>query len=295
MPGTPNATSRAGRLEALCNQGSPRTRFDRLGHRRDPIQAHGARSPPRHPLRARPHRAEDAAQPLLPGAPLHGLRQREARVAGPLPRHEGRGRLGRGLHGGGARQPGLRLLAGGVAARLGRRRRPQSRPHVRGGPPLRLARGGRADPRRRARNDARVPLAGDRALAARERLLHARRRQERWSSTTSAGCSRTGSGQPEAVRDVGARHRLRLRRPQLPAAPVPLALLQQAHRRVRRLAREPRPLLAGDARGRARGGRRRLRDRRSALRRRARPRRRRARGGARASSGSPTTSSTSGT
>ena len=92
--------------------------------------------------------------------------------------------------------------------------------------------------------------------------------------------SRLGPGSPGRSRRRG-RHRLRLRRPQLPAPPVPLALLQQAHRRVRRLAREPRPLLAGDARGRARGRRRRLRDRRAALRGRARPRRRRARGGAR--------------
>ena len=79
----------------------------------------------------------------------------------------------------------------------------------------------------------------------------------------------------------GLRHRLRLRRPQLPAAAVPLAVLQPAHGRVRRLAGEPGALLARDAGGRARGGRRRLRDRRAALRGRARPRRGRARGGAR--------------
>jgi 2,4-dienoyl-CoA reductase-like NADH-dependent reductase (Old Yellow Enzyme family) len=40
-----------------------------------------------------------------------------------------------------------------------------------------------------------------------------------------------------------------------PAAAVPDAVLQQAHRRVRRLDREPRPLLARDARGGARGDR----------------------------------------
>ena len=47
----------------------------------------------------------------------------------------------------------------------------------------------------------------------------------------------------------------------LPAGPVPVAVLQPAHRRVRRLAGQPRALLARDARARARRGRRRLRDR----------------------------------
>ena len=77
------------------------------------------------------------------------------------------------------------------------------------------------------------------------------------------------------------RHRLRLRRAHLPAGPVPLARLQPAQRRVRRLARQPRALLARDARSGARGGRRRLRDR---LPRRRRPHgraRRRHRRGAR--------------
>ena len=56
------------------------------------------RPAPRHPVRAGPDRAEDAAQPLLPGAALHRLRRREAVDAGGVPRHEGRGRLGGGLH-----------------------------------------------------------------------------------------------------------------------------------------------------------------------------------------------------
>ena len=47
----------------------------------------------------------------------------------------------------------------------------------------------------------------------------------------------------------------------LPAEAVPLAVLQPAHRRVRRLLRKPRAFLAGDARAGAGGGRRRLRDR----------------------------------
>ena len=53
----------------------------------------------------------------------------------------------------------------------------------------------------------------------------------------------------ERSRERRLRHRLRLRRAHLPAGPVPLAALQPAHRRVRRLAREPRALLARDARG----------------------------------------------
>ena len=77
------------------------------------------------------------------------------------------------------------------------------------------------------------------------------------------------------------RHRLRVRRPQLPADAVPVALLQQAHRRVRRRPRESRPLLARDARGRARGGRRGVRHRGPHRGRGARPVRRRARRGTR--------------
>src|SRR5712692_1160818 len=46
----------------------------------------------------------------------------------------------------------------------------------------------------------------------------------------------------------GVRHRLRLRLALVPAAAVPDALLQQANRRVRRLDREPCPLLEGNDR-----------------------------------------------
>ena len=72
------------------------------------------------------------------------------------------------------------------------------------------------------------------------------------------------------ARDVGVRHHQRPRRrvrrdhPALPDGQV-----QPPHRRVRRLAREPRPLLARDDRAGSRGGRRRLRDHRAALRRHA--------------------------
>ena len=57
------------------------------------------RSTPRHPLRARPDRARDAAEPLLPGAALHRVRRHEAVHPGRAPRHEGRRRLGCGVHG----------------------------------------------------------------------------------------------------------------------------------------------------------------------------------------------------
>ena len=73
-----------------------------------------------------------------------------------------------------------------------------------------------------------------------------------------------GAGLLRRGREAGARrrlrHRLRLRLALVPAAAVPDAVLQPAHRRVRRLVREPRPLLARDDRAGPRGGRRRLRD-----------------------------------
>ena len=74
---------------------------------------------------------------------------------------------------------------------------------------------------------------------------------------------------PEPLRrrgEAGAhrrvRHHLRLRLALVPATAVPDALLQPPHGRVRRLLREPRPLLARDDREGQGGRRRRLRDRR---------------------------------
>ena len=155
--------------------------------------------------------------------------------------------------------------------------------------------GRRADPRRRPRH-RRASRAGRRSRPRSSRATTTRssspKAMERGRHPPRAGGLGAG-GQARPRRRV--RHRLRLRRAQLPAAAVPLALLQQAHRRVRRLAREPRALLARDARGRARGGRRRLRDRRAALRRGARRRRASSSRRGSTSSGSPTTSSTSGT
>ena len=77
------------------------------------------------------------------------------------------------------------------------------------------------------------------------------------------------------------RHRLRVRVAHLPAHPVPLAGLQPPHRRLRRLVREPGPVLARGDRARARGGGGRLRDRGADRRRHARGLGRRARGGPR--------------
>ena len=56
-----------------------------------------------------------------------------------------------------------------------------------------------------------------------------------------------------------ARRRRGARRERLPAAPVPRAVEQRAHRRLRRLAREPRPPDDRDHDGRGRGDRRRPR------------------------------------
>ena len=58
----------------------------------------GARPEVRRPLRAGPGRPEDPAQPLLAGPALQRRGLGQARHAGRVPRHEGRGRLGRGLH-----------------------------------------------------------------------------------------------------------------------------------------------------------------------------------------------------
>ncbi len=166
--------------------------------------------------------------------------------------------------------------------------------HVRGGARARRARRHRADAQRRPCSHPAVALAGRRAFAARERLRPDLRAQGDGEGRHQASPGRLGLCR-QGVALSGIRHRLRLRRPQLPADAVPLPLLQQAHRRVRRLAREPSALLARDPRGRPRGGRRRLRDRGAD-----RASTRSAPAGveleeASSSSGSPTTSSISGT
>ena len=120
------------------------------------------------------------------------------------------------------------------------------------------ARRGRALVRRPARALHGVPLRRSRAVADPDRLRvpHVRDRGGQGRHPLPPAPLRRG-------REAGAhgrlRHRLRLRLPLLPAAAVPDAVLQPPHRRVRRLLREPRPLLARDDRAGEGGCRRRLR------------------------------------
>ena len=139
---------------------------------------HGTRPAPRHPLRARRDRAEDAAKPLLPGAPLHGLRRREAVVAGRPPRGQGRGRLGGGLH--------------RVLHRLARRRRDAVHLGADVGRPR--PRPSRARARRRPTGTGRWPASSSRtpARTARTARRGFRRRLPRRSRATSRTSRRSG-------------------------------------------------------------------------------------------------------
>ena len=89
-----------------------------------------------------------------------------------------------------------------------------------------------------------------------------------------------GGGRPPRGRG-GLRHRLRLRLALVPADAVPLVAHEPAHRRVWRVGREPRAVLAGGDRARPRCDRRPLRDRRAGGGRLVRGDRHRAGGGRR--------------
>ena len=115
--------------------------------------------------------------------------------------------------------------------------------------------------------ESRLPPA--RAVADRERLGRRGRAQGDGGSPTSAAC-RTSGWPPPGGPARGVRHPLRVRLPHVPADPVPLAALQPPHRRLRRLVREPQPLLARGDRAGEGGDRRRLRDRHTDRRRHAR-------------------------
>ena len=165
----------------------------------------------------------------------------------------------------------------------------------RGGARARRAGRRRALARRRVRRDARVAAAAARAVAARQRLRRRSPCRRRWTCADIRRVQDEWVAAARRARDGRLRHRVRVRLAHLPADAVPLAGLQPPHRRVRRLVREPRAVLAGGDRAGARGGRRRLRDRRSDRGRHARAVGRRAgRRGSR-SSARPTTWSTSGT
>ena len=177
--------------------------------------------------------------------------------------------------------PGVRRHHACVGADLGRGRRAQPGLHVR--PAARLRRAGRhrAVVRRAARAEHGEPPYRAGPLADPLRL-----RGQQLSPHDGLGRHRAGPALLRRRRDPvarrGLRHHLRLRGPLLSAPAVPVALLQQAHGRLRRQLREPGALLARDARAGARGGRRHLRDRLALRRRRPRPDRRQGRRGRRA-------------
>ena len=139
------------------------------------LPRNASRSAPRHPLRARAHRAEDAAQPLLPGAALHRVRRREAVVAGAPPRRQGRGRLGRRQHGVLHDQRRVRRDAVRVGAHVGRGRRAAAR----------------ARPATRRTATGRWPASSSRTRArtARTASRACRRRRRRRSRATSPPAS----------------------------------------------------------------------------------------------------------
>ena len=204
----------------------------------------------RDPLRARPDRAGDGAQPLLPGAALlrHGACP-PASARGDAG-GEGGGRLGSRLHRGDRDPSELGPGAGRRAAALGRARRPRAEADDGRRARPRGAGRDRARPQRPARPE---PLH---AHAARGLEPHVARHRPaaagacdgppRHPRAQTVACAR----RPQRRRGR-LRHRLRLRRPpHVGAAPLPVARAEPAGRRVRRLAREPRAADARAPRGR---------------------------------------------
>ena len=211
-----------------------------------------------------PDRPEDDEEPLLPDPALQRFRVGEADEPGVLPRDEGGRRLRSLLHRVLLDLARVRRHPPGLGAPLGRRRHQEPLGHVRHAPRARRAGRLRALVRRPARALHGDALRPERAVADPERLrvpdlLH-RDGQGRHPLPPAALRRRRQAGA-----DGRLRHRLRLRLALLPPAAVPDAVLQQAHRRVRRLVREPRPLLARDDRAGEGGRRRRHRDLRAAV------------------------------
>ena len=162
------------------------------GRDRGDGRAGGPGAPPRHPLRAGADRAEDASQPLLPGAPLHRLRGREAVDAGRLPGHEGRGRLGGGVHRVLLDQPRERRDAVRLGAAVGRRGRARAVADGRRRPPPRRPGRRRAVARRPVRRGPRVAAAAARPVPDRKRLRRDHRAQGDGRAPTSAASRTTG-------------------------------------------------------------------------------------------------------
>ena len=231
----------------------------------------------RHPLRARAHRAQDVAQSLLPGAALHRIRHREAVVASPSPRRQGRGRLGGDQHRVLHHQRGVGRDAVRLGSHVGRARREGAGGDVRRGASPRRARRYRALAHRCACREQRIAPARGRSLPDRERLRHGARAARDDPARHPARAGRLGRRR-RALAQRRLRHRLRLRRAHVLARAIPVSALQPPLGRLRRLAPQPCAFLARDPGGGAHRRRRRLRDRLPRFRRphgrpRCRPRR----------------------
>ena len=200
--------------------------------------------------------------------------------AGRLPRDEGGGRLGGGLHRVLLDQPRVRRDALRVGPAVGRRGHAGASDDDRPGARARRAGRGRAVARRRLRRGPRVAAAAAGAVADQQRPGQRGGAKDDGARRHPAGAGGVGRG-CEAGARRRVRHHLRVRVAHLPAHAVPVARVQPAQRRLRRQLREPGAVLArGDRAGQG-GGRRRCRDRGADRRRHAGAVRGADRGGAR--------------
>ena len=226
------------------------------------------------------------AEPVLSGTPLHRHGARPAAYPGRDARHEGRGRMGRGVHRVLLHAPelgrptlsrsprcGMTAISANLAAMA-------DAVHAHGAlAGIELWHGGSyvanlATPPAHARGalDARARRSG--AIAAHGQGGY-RARFRQWH--------RRGGSARQARR---LRHHLCLPEPRLPGVGVSVAQPERAHRRIRRQPREPHAAVPRAARGDAGGGRRSLRGRYALHRQRPRRGASGGRGGARPARGS---------
>ena len=226
-------------------------------------RSHGAQPAVRPAVRAGKDRSADRPQPLLRRAACRRHDQLHAAHARRLPRHEGRGRLGRGVQRLRLDPPELRRCTAALRDAVGRRRRARACADDRGGACARRARRCRAVARRRLGHEPRQPPADPVAVRhlvdGDARQFHgqpAPARHGRAGHTRAARLAGTGSA-PRAQRRL--RHRVCVRRHGISAVRVPAARVESAPRRLRRQRTQPRAHRARAPRGHARGGRRTVR------------------------------------
>jgi len=199
-----------------------------------------ARASLRRPLRTCSHRPQGGPQPLLPGAPLQRHGAPAPLLVGGDAGGEGRRWLGSGVHGRGGDPPHLCARRSGGRPAVGRRRCTGARPDDGARARARRARRHRAGAQRPQRAEPVLAGAGDRAVGAAGHLWHAvggprdeqcrHRRSPRVASSGGAPLARGRLRPGVRVRRARA-HR---------AAAVPVAQVQRAYRRVRRIVGEPR-------------------------------------------------------